>query len=119
LRLIQMDVDSRIKRTIQAIESDINSDWTLDELAKIANLSKWQFLRVFRSQISCTPLRYLKEMRLTLAKDLLESSDLSIKEIAFRIGINDNSHFVRDFRMTYGSSPARYRASLKRERVPS
>ena len=40
------------------------------------------------------------------AKDLLESSFLSVKEIAFQVGLNDESHFVRDFKSTYGFSPA-------------
>ena len=47
------------------------------------------------------------------AKDLLESSFLSVKEIAFQVGLNDESHFVRDFKSTYGFSPALYRTHFK------
>lgn len=47
------------------------------------------------------------------AKDLLESSFLSVKEIAFQVGLNDESHFVRDFKSTYGFSPALYRSHFK------
>ena len=47
------------------------------------------------------------------AKDLLESSFLSVKEIAFQVGLNDESHFVRDFKSTYGFSPALYRSQFK------
>ena len=47
------------------------------------------------------------------AKDLLESSFLSVKEIAFQVGLNDESHFVRDFKSTYGYSPALYRSHFK------
>ncbi len=46
------------------------------------------------------------------AKDLLESSFLSVKEIAFQVGLNDESHFVRDFKSTYGFSPALYRSQF-------
>jgi hypothetical protein len=42
-----------------------------------------------------------------------ESSFLSVKEIAYRVGLNDESHFVRDFKSTYGSSPALYRTRFK------
>lgn len=47
------------------------------------------------------------------AKDLLESSFLSVKEIAYQVGLNDESHFVRDFKSTYGFSPALYRSHFK------
>jgi hypothetical protein len=47
------------------------------------------------------------------AKDLLESSFLSVKEIAYQVGLNDESHFVRDFKSTYGFSPALYRSNFK------
>ena len=47
------------------------------------------------------------------AKDLLESSFLSVKEIAYQVGLNDESHFVRDFKSTYGFSPALYRTHFK------
>jgi hypothetical protein len=48
------------------------------------------------------------------AKDLLESSFLSVKEIAYQVGLNDESHFVRDFKSTYGFSPALYRSQFKK-----
>ena len=59
------------------------------------------------------PIRYLRLLRMERAKDLLESSFLSVKEIAFQVGLNDESHFVRDFKSTYGYSPALYRTRFK------
>ena len=58
------------------------------------------------------PIRYLRLLRMERAKNLLESSFLSVKEIAFQVGLNDESHFVRDFKTTYGYSPALYRAQF-------
>ena len=59
------------------------------------------------------PIRYLRLLRMERAKDLLESSFLSVKEIAYQVGLNDESHFVRDFKSTYGFSPAHYRSNFK------
>jgi hypothetical protein len=59
------------------------------------------------------PIRYLRLLRMERAKDLLESSFLSVKEIAYQVGLNDESHFVRDFKSTYGFSPALYRSRFK------
>jgi AraC-like DNA-binding protein len=60
-------------------------------------------------------MRYLRGLRMERAKDLLESSFLSVKEIAYRVGLNDESHFVRDFKSTYGSSPALYRVHFRQD----
>jgi hypothetical protein len=59
------------------------------------------------------PIRFLRLLRMERAKDLLESSFLSVKEIAFQVGLNDESHFVRDFKSTYGYSPALYRSQFR------
>jgi hypothetical protein len=59
------------------------------------------------------PIRYLRLLRMERAKELLESSFLSVKEIAYQVGLNDESHFVRDFKATYGFSPALYRTHFK------
>ena len=64
------------------------------------------------------PIRYLRLLRMERAKDLLESSFLSVKEIAFQVGLNDESHFVRDFKSTYGFSPALYRSQYKNKVAP-
>ena len=56
------------------------------------------------------PIRFLRLLRMEKARHLLESSFLSVKEIAYQVGLNDESHFVRDFKSTYGSSPALYRS---------
>ena len=59
------------------------------------------------------PIRYLRQLRMERAKNLLESSFLSVKEIAYQVGLNDESHFVRDFKSTYGYSPALYRSQFR------
>jgi hypothetical protein len=58
-------------------------------------------------------MRYLRLLRMERAKDLLESSFLSVKEIGFRVGLTDESHFVRDFKATYGLSPSCYRTQFR------
>jgi hypothetical protein len=64
--------------------------------------------------VGVPPIKYLRLLRMERAKGLLESSFLSVKEIAFQVGLNDESHFVRDFKSTYGFSPAIYRSQFKR-----
>jgi AraC-like DNA-binding protein len=57
-----------------------------------------------------TPAQYQKKLRLLEARRLLESTFFNVQEIMNRVGFNDDSHFVRDFKKTYNLTPAQYRS---------
>ena len=95
------------------MREDVRGELSLAELAQSVNLSVWRLSHIFKSDVGMPPIRYLRLLRMERAKNLLESSFLSVKEIAFQVGLNDESHFVRDFKSTYGFSPALYRSHFK------
>jgi AraC-like DNA-binding protein len=95
------------------MRDDVRGELSLAEFAQSVNLSVWRLCHIFKSDVGMPPIRYLRLLRMERAKDLLESSFLSVKEIAYRVGLNDESHFVRDFKSTYGFSPAIYRSHFK------
>ena len=95
------------------MRADVRGELSLAELAHSVNLSVWRLSHIFKSDVGMPPIRYLRLLRMERAKNLLESSFLSVKEIAFQVGLNDESHFVRDFKSTYGFSPALYRSHFK------
>jgi len=95
------------------MRADVRGELTLTEFAHCVNLSVWRLSHIFKSDVGMPPIKYLKLLRMERAKGLLESSFLSVKEIAFQVGLNDESHFVRDFKTTYGYSPTTYRAHFK------
>ena len=95
------------------MREDVRGELSLAELAQSVNLSVWRLCHIFKSDVGMPPIRYLRLLRMERAKYLLESSFLSVKEIAFQVGLNDESHFVRDFKSTYGFSPALYRTHFK------
>lgn len=95
------------------MRDDVRGELSLAEFAQSVNLSVWRLCHIFKSDVGMPPIRYLRLMRMERAKELLESSFLSVKEIAFQVGLNDESHFVRDFKSTYGFSPALYRSHFK------
>ena len=95
------------------MREDVRGELSLGAFAQSVNLSVWRLCHIFKSDVGLPPIRYLRLMRMERAKDLLESSFLSVKEIAFQVGLNDESHFVRDFKSTYGFSPALYRSQFK------
>jgi transcriptional regulator GlxA family with amidase domain len=106
-------LDKRVEKIIQMMREDVRGELSLGEFAQSVNLSVWRLCHIFKSDVGMPPIRYLRLLRMERAKDLLESSFLSVKEIAFQVGLNDESHFVRDFKSTYGFSPALYRSQYK------
>ena len=95
------------------MREDVSGELSLSEFAQSVNLSVWRLCHVFKTDVGMPPMRYLRLLRMERAKDLLESSFLSVKEIGFRVGLTDESHFVRDFKATYGLSPACYRTQFR------
>lgn len=95
------------------MRDDVRGELSLGEFAQSVNLSVWRLCHIFKSEVGMPPIRYLRLLRMERAKNLLESSFLSVKEIAFQVGLNDESHFVRDFKSTYGYSPALYRSHFR------
>ena len=95
------------------MREDVRGELSLGEFAQSVNLSVWRLCHIFKSDVGMPPIRYLRLLRMERAKDLLESSFLSVKEIAYQVGLNDESHFVRDFKSTYGYSPALYRSRFR------
>jgi transcriptional regulator GlxA family with amidase domain len=106
-------LDKRVEKIIQMMREDVRGELSLTEFAQAVNLSVWRLCHIFKSDVGMPPIRYLKLLRMERAKSLLESSFLSVKEIAFQVGLNDESHFVRDFKSTYGYSPALYRSRFR------
>src|SRR5215213_6323024 len=105
--------DKRVEKILQMMRDDVRGELSLSEFAQSVNLSIWRLSHIFKSDVGMPPIRYLRLLRMERAKGLLESSFLSVKEIAFQVGLNDESHFVRDFKSTYGFSPALYRSHFK------
>jgi len=106
-------LDKRVEKIIAMMREDVRGELSLGEFAQSVNLSVWRLCHIFKSDVGMPPIRYLRLLRMERAKELLESSFLSVKEIAYQVGLNDESHFVRDFKSTYGFSPALYRARFK------
>jgi AraC-like DNA-binding protein len=106
-------LDKRVEKILEMMRADVRGELSLPEFAQSVNLSVWRLSHIFKSDVGMPPIKYLKLLRMERAKLLLESSFLSVKEIAFQVGLNDESHFVRDFKSTYGYSPTCYRAQFK------
>ena len=102
-------MDQRVQQVIALIENGRSQGLSILDLATAVNLSPSRLCHLFKNETGMAPLQYLRAMKMEQAKRLLESTFLSVKQIMTAVGVRDASHFVKDFRMRYGSPPARFR----------
>ena len=91
------------------IEQQYAAPLSLDSLATQCYLSKYYFLRLFRSQTGFSPSAYIRACRITRAQTLLTTTDLSVEKISEQVGYEDVSAFIRAFRRVTGVTPAKFR----------
>jgi len=112
-------MDRRIELIISKIKANTAASWDIPTLATLVNLSPSRFRHLFKQETGVTPAQYLKDIRLRKAEKMLRTTFLSIKQILKQVGIASNTHFVRDFRQKYGTTPTAYRRTLKRKQKRS
>ena len=87
---------------------------TLDDLAAVANMSKYHFSNRYKALTGYPPIKHFLNMKMEHACHLLDSTDLGVGEIARRVGYDDPLYFSRLFSKTIGSSARDYRASTRK-----
>ncbi len=90
-----------------------NHDISMKSLAELFGMSQRNFSRRFRYATNLSPLEYLQSQRLMQARDLLQNTNLSISEIAYRVGYVDVSYFTKLFRRLSSTTPKEYRTTVR------
>jgi transcriptional regulator GlxA family with amidase domain len=106
-------MDQRLQIVIALMKAELHRDISLDEIATSVNLSLSRLHHLFKAQTGTTPAQYLRFLRMEQARELLEFTFMSVKQIMVSVGVRDRSHFEREFKRMYGLTPTRYRASAK------
>jgi AraC-like DNA-binding protein len=83
----------------------------LQVLAEKVGLSKYHFSKRYKQATGFSPIEHLIRMKIEYARYLLETSDLSVGDIAAKVGYEDSLYFSRQFHKATGISPTRYRAN--------
>lgn len=94
------------------IESNYHNNFSINDLAQIANLSPYYLTRVFSQEVGLPPHAFLTQVRINKAKSLLTSKN-SIAQIAYQTGFVDQSHFTRAFKKIVGVSPGQYSKNIQ------
>lgn len=99
----------KLAAAVAHIEQNYCSDINISQLAQIAGYSERQFSRLFKSAFSTTPNLYIINLRLQKAQQLLKNSCLTMGEISWSCGFNDQNYFSRIFKRYIGVTPTEYR----------
>ena len=100
-------LDRRVRDALEFLAE--RSVCSVSELAPETNLSRSGLQRLFKKEMGMLISDYLAEQRLQKAASLLRASNLSIKEIAFKVGYEHHSSFTRAFESGFSESPGQYR----------
>ncbi|MBQ8768242.1 MAG: AraC family transcriptional regulator [Oscillospiraceae bacterium] len=109
LKLSPAKNQDRILTMLTFIQENYARKLTLQEIADASAVSTRECLRCFRMSIRQSPMEYLVEYRIQAAAKLLETTNLSVTEIAMRTGWGSNSYFTKMFRRICGKTPNAHR----------
>ncbi|HEY0255144.1 MAG TPA: AraC family transcriptional regulator, partial [Kofleriaceae bacterium] len=104
--------DPRLARALAAMQTDLAHAWSLDKLAKTAGLSRAGFALNFKKAIGTTPLEYLTQWRVQVARELFVDGDRRIAEVATAVGYESESAFSAAFTRVVGERPGHYRSRI-------
>lgn len=94
---------------VNYLQEHYEEDFTVERMTAYSNLADKKLRDLFRIHYNCTPMEYLRKIRLEKSEYLLLSSDMNISEIAAAVGFDDSNYFSRVFQETYHVTPRDYR----------
>lgn len=101
---------SSVLKAVQFIKKNYTEPISLDEIVQITSMSKYHFTRVFKEYTQMTPMKFVAKTRIEEALKLLKDNNLTIDEIAKKVGYANGNYFNKVFRSFVGVSPGKYRS---------
>jgi AraC family transcriptional regulator len=106
----------KMQQALAFIDSHLGDDLTLSYIAEALCVSPHHFAHVFRQAVGVAPHQYVIRRRVERAKELLDTTELPIVEIALSVGCANQSHFSALFHRVTGLTPHAYRAARQAKR---
>jgi AraC family transcriptional regulator len=99
----------QLRRVKEFVDAQISNDITISDLAAVAGLSQFHFIRAFKDSTGLSPYQYVLSERIGRATGLLSKPDLSIADVALAVGFSDASQLNRVFQKFVGLTPTAFR----------
>jgi transcriptional regulator GlxA family with amidase domain len=104
-------MNPKVRVAISFVDDNLHRDIYVAEVAHLVTLSRSRFSHLFKSEVGMPLIQYLKKARMEKARRILRTSFAPVKAVAAEVGYNDPTHFEREFKKAYGSTPLQYRAN--------
>ncbi|HDR1021885.1 TPA: helix-turn-helix domain-containing protein [Pasteurella multocida] len=108
----------RLYPAVNAMLMNPEKQWNMETLAELCAMSRANFIRLFKQKTQYLPGRFLTDLRMQKAQQLLNNSAKSILAIALEVGYQSEAHFIKTFKSYYGVSPAKFRLQPQQEPQP-
>ena len=102
-----------INKARQRIREGLESNLTIQQLSDSMGISYSNFRKLFKEYTGISPALYQQDLRLQRAKEMLTTTDLSIKEIAYRLNFESPDYFSAKFKIKTGSKPSDFRQTAR------
>lgn len=99
----------RLAPAMVALFQNPSRAWSLPELARLCNMSRATFVRQFQDKLGRSAADLMTDIRMTLAANKLQTSDLSTGDVAEEVGYRSEAAFQRAFKAYVGATPAKWR----------
>jgi len=106
------DTHNSLAPLLDHLQERLDEEWTIDKISTFAKMSPRTLQRRFKECSGLSPLVWLTQQRLLFARDLLETTKLSIDEIAYKVGIGSAESLRHHFRREMATSPSAYRRAF-------
>lgn len=101
--------DPKLARALTAFHQRPAQQWTVHSLARVAGLSRTGFAQQFSQKLGMTPMQYLTNWRMQIARHSLAERQMAVSEVAAAVGYQSDAAFARVFKKEVGVTPAAYR----------
>lgn len=109
IQLVMKHSDDAILKAQEWMQQNLHRSFEMKDVSDGVNISQRTFIRRFKKATGLSPIKYLSELRIDIAKHLLETSDLSVESIIDRIGYTDAGSFRKLFKKSTSLSPLQYK----------
>ena len=102
-----------LRQMVSYVQDNLTEKMTLEKIAAAGHLCTSACCRLFQKYMQRSPMAFVNEYRLEKSRELLRETDLSITEVAFRLGFAGASYYSEQFRKQYNCTPRQYRSSVR------
>lgn len=102
-------VSLQLESAIEYVEKNYPNDFKIADLANECHMSETHFRRIFQEKMNMTPVEYVNFVRVRKACELIDKTDISMEEVAEKVGFITPSTFNRNFRRIIGTSPYQWK----------